>query len=61
MVTSHLELQTGHTAAIFEEIPAMVCDASRSSKSQAKWSISLHRVAGLILHFAEIDWYDRII
>ena len=34
MKTFHHELLTGYTAAILEEIPAMVCDASRSSKSQ---------------------------
>ena len=29
MDTSHRGLQTGHTAAISEEIPAMVCDSLR--------------------------------
>ena len=29
MVTSHREKLTGHTAAILEEIPAMVCDGLR--------------------------------
>ena len=26
METSHLEKQTGHTAAIFEEVPGLICD-----------------------------------
>ena len=34
MEPSHRGLLTGHTAAILKEVPAMVCDASRSSKSQ---------------------------
>ena len=34
MKTVHREKQTGHTDAIVEEIPAIICDASRSSKSQ---------------------------
>ena len=34
MKTVHREKQTGHTDAIFEEIPAIIWDASRSSKSQ---------------------------
>ena len=34
MKTVHREKQTGHTDAIFEEIPAIICHASRSSKSQ---------------------------
>ena len=32
MNTFHREYLTGHTAAILEEITAMVCDASRSLK-----------------------------
>ena len=36
---------TGHTAAILKEIPAMGCDASKSNKIAAKWSVSSHRVA----------------
>ena len=30
----HHECLTGHIAAIFEEIPAMICNASSNSKSQ---------------------------
>ena len=34
MKTFHREKLTGHTAAVLEEMPAMICDASRSSKLQ---------------------------
>ena len=34
MKTFHREKLTGHTDAIFEEIPAIICDDSRSSKLQ---------------------------
>ena len=30
METSHHEKETGHIAAIFEEIPVMICDASQN-------------------------------
>ena len=48
MKTFHHELLTGHTAAILEEIPAMVCDASIRIEAQnrRKWPISSHRLAG---------------
>ena len=34
MKTVHREKLIGHTDATLEEIPAIICDASRSSKSQ---------------------------
>ena len=50
MKTSHCESETGHTAAILEEIPAMVCDGLRcllKLKIAGKMLISSQRVAGL--------------
>ena len=44
---------TGHTAAIFNQRPAMGCvgcDASRTLKIAAKWSFLPHRVAGPLGH-----------
>ena len=49
MRTFHGEQLTGHTAVILEGIPAMGCDASRSIKIAAKWSIPSHRLAGPVV------------
>ena len=51
MDTSHRGLQTGHTAAISEEILAMICDGLRCLyylKIAGKRSILSQRVAGPI-------------
>ena len=49
METSHREKGTDHTAAIFEEITAMICDGLQclwKLKTAGKWPISLYHVAG---------------
>ena len=49
MKTSHRESETGHTAAILEEIPGMFCDGLRcilKLKIAGKTLISSQRVAG---------------
>ena len=51
MKTSHRESETGHTAAILEEIPAMFCDGLQcllKLKIAGKTLISSQRVAGPI-------------
>ena len=53
METSHREKGTGHTAAIFQEIPAMICDGLRcfqKPKIAGKCSILSQRVAGPIVN-----------
>ena len=49
MKTFHREWLTGHTAAVFEGTPAMVCDGVRcfyNLKIAGKRPISSQRVAG---------------
>ena len=49
MIIFHREKLIGHTAAIMEEIPAMVCGALQSSKHlRIAWKslVSSHRAAG---------------
>ena len=53
-LTSHPEKETGHTAANFEEIPAMVRDASGILKITGKCCISSHSVALCIIEILMI-------
>ena len=54
METFHRELQTGHTAAIFEGTPAIMCNGLRcfqKLKITGKWPISLQDLAGPLVRY----------
>ena len=63
MKTSHRESETGHTAAILEEIPAMFCNGLRcllKLKIAGKTLITSQRVAGPLHNDFNKDAYETL-